>query len=80
MSKFEDLKAIVTLLKENCTFDVSVTNYNGKKPIDLLKQRLHEKNPYESNLPEVAKLEPFLREDGLNKSLDRKIQSRKKNY
>ena len=63
MSKYEDLRAIVQILIDYNVFNLNKVNKNGQRPIDLVISRLNEKNPYESNIHEIAKLEPLLRED-----------------
>jgi len=57
VSRYDDLKIMITLLYDFEGADIGKKNFNNQKPIDIVKQRLKEKNPYDSNLIEVVKLE-----------------------
>ncbi len=48
---------MIFVLKEGKAFDPSKTNNNGLKPIDILRKRKAEKNPYETNLSDLLRLE-----------------------
>ena len=56
---------MLVILKDNCGVNLSMKNSYDKKPIDIIKQRIKEKNPYDTNLGEFIKLEPYLKEDGI---------------
>ena len=60
MSKYNELKAIVYVLKDAKAFDPNRENFEGLKAVDLLRSRKNEKNPYETNLQDICKLEPLL--------------------
>ena len=57
-------------LKENCAFDTKVLNFEGKTPLDLVRRRINDKNPYETNLSDLMKLEPYFKDEMLAKQCD----------
>ena len=60
MSKHNELKAIIYVLKEGKAYDPSKLNADNLKPVDMLRKRKAEKNPYETNLQDIGKLESML--------------------
>ena len=66
-------------MKDGNAFDTSKENLNGLKPIDIIRQRCNDKNPYDTNLHEILKVEPLLREDPVVRATEaRKMQMLKK--
>ncbi|TNV86533.1 hypothetical protein FGO68_gene15004 [Halteria grandinella] len=57
ISRFNELKQLIFVLKECKAFDPLKRNEEGLKPIDVLRMRKAEKNPYETNLADVGRLE-----------------------
>lgn len=74
MSKSDELKHILVTLREHCGFDVSLKNNNGKTAAELVRQRINAKNPYDTNLSEIIKIEILFRDDNLARSCDPKIR------
>eukprot|EP00347_Sterkiella_histriomuscorum_P015745 403355842 len=65
VSKFEELKSILVILKENKGVNTTAYNNYQKRGIDIVRSRVKEKNPYDTNVSEIAKLDPYLKEDSL---------------
>ena len=63
MSKHNELKAIIYVLKEAKAYYPSKLNSDNLRPVDMIRNRKEEKNPYETNLKDIGKLESMLVKD-----------------
>ena len=52
----------MAILKEGKAFDINKVNMKKERPIDVLKKRKMQKNPYETNLEDIWRLESLLKE------------------
>jgi len=57
VSKVNELKGMLLTLKECKGYDPTKRNTQGQTPLEVLRKRKVDKNPYETNLQDLVKLE-----------------------